>query len=267
MPMPRVYFLVLGLASLASAQSDPKLEPQSDYSVCQTPLAVGEVPNSPFLADQVDDSWTIAPEGGQTPVALPEAQAGVVARDRNGRVMFKSLTKIRYSNSGAEGESPAWSVTICDPVAATVTRITYGDVFYRGVEPSTEKIVPIPAGIAGNAVVRPQVNFHTTAVFKYWHYTVRGRDNLGPEIFEGLPAFRFRLHSPQQKERSIHDVVNSDELFVQLVQTTWGDEPGRENEKKITHLRRVDPPLALFDIPQGVHIQDQRTSVQIEKSN
>lgn len=231
--------LVLGLASLASAQDQP--QSPSEYPVCRTPLIVGEVPNIPFLADLVDDSWTIGPNGSKTPISSPDAQPGVVARDGQGRVLVRSRTKITYSGSEAEGESPAWSETICDPVAGTVTSITYGDVFYHGVEPSTEKVVLIPAGIGGNASVRSQANLPTTAVFKYWHYNVKGRENLGPEIFDGMPAFRFRSH-PIQEERSGHDTVNSDELFVELARTVWGEEPGRENEKKITRIRRVEPP-------------------------
>jgi hypothetical protein len=31
------------------------------------------------------------------------------------------------------------------------------------------------------------------AVFAYWHRVVEGRDNLGPETFEGAPAYRYRL--------------------------------------------------------------------------
>jgi len=240
--------LVLGLVSPAAAHA------QSEYPVCDVPLAVGEVPDSPFQAELVVDSWTIAPDGSRKPVSSPDAPPGIVARDSKGRVMVKSQTKITYSNSEAKGESPGWQETICDPVAGTVTSVSYSDVFHQGVEPSTGETALFPAGIGGTALVRPQVNVHTTVVFSWWHRIVNGRENLGPETFEGMSAYRFRLH-PIQKERSVHDVVNSDELFVQLAQTTWGDDPGSENEKKITHIRRVEPPPTLFDIPEGVHIQ------------
>jgi hypothetical protein len=264
---PRVCLLglVLGLAAIASAQADPKPEPQSqpEYPVCNIPLAVGEVPNSPFLAELVDDSWTNAPDGRKIPVDSPDPQPGVVARDSKGRVMVKLPSKIAYtksesdSNSEAKAESRGWSETICDPVAGTVTRMSYSDVFHRGEDPSTGESVLFPAGVAGNALVRPQVNFHTTVVFKYWHYVVKGREDLGPETFEGTPAYRFRSH-PVQNGTSGHDTVNSDEIFVELAETRWGDEPGRENERKITHIRRGEPSATLFDIPVGVTAQDQR---------
>ncbi len=50
-------------------------------------------------------------------------------------------------------------------------------------------------------------------VLAWWHNVVDGRNNLGPETFEGLPAYRYRL-TRTRDERSVHDIVNSDQLFL-----------------------------------------------------
>jgi hypothetical protein len=120
----------------------------------------------------------------------------------------------------------------------------------------------ISTGAEGTALVEVQKG-HTTVVFAWWHNVVDGRNNLGPETFEGSAAYRYRL-TRTRDERSVHDVANSDQLSLQLAQTRWKTYPEIEDEIHLTDIHLTDihltdihlsePPQALFDIPPALHV-------------
>jgi hypothetical protein len=143
-----------------------------------------------------------------------------------------------------------WAETICDPIQGTVTTVTFhASGHISDLEGSPDN------NAEGVGSIRIQKNPHTTAVFRYWHNVVEGRDNLGPETFEGQAAYRFRLTKPRE-ENSIRDVVNSDVLFSQVAQTTWKEYPTSEYDLHLTAIRPVEPFPGLFYLPQEWTITD-----------
>jgi hypothetical protein len=155
----------------------------------------------------------------------------------------------------AEGDMREWSETICDPAKGIETTLNYRAVEHSSGSNANSSDAPdayIPSGAEGTGWSRLQKG-HTTRVFAYWHNVVDGRDNLGPETFEGIPAYRFRL-TRTREERSIRDVVNSDQLFLQLAQTRWKTYPEIEDEIHLTDIHLGEPPQALFDLQPAVHV-------------
>jgi hypothetical protein len=238
------------LCSLMSAQHQIK----EQYPLCQSSsAAVGEVPDRPFTARVEEGLRRIQPDGNSVHAdSTPDSPAGLVVRDSSGRVMIASRIMTTQS---ADGNMREWSEVICDPVKGTVTNLKL-----RLLERSSESDpdIPdspdayIPTDAEGTALVDLQKG-HTTVVFAWWHNVVDGRNNLGPEIFEGLPAYRYRL-TRTRGERSGHDIVNSDQLFLQLAETRWKTYPEIEDEIRLTDIHLSEPPEALFHIPPAVHV-------------
>ena len=173
--------------------------------------------------------------------------AGLVVRDGSGRVMIASRIAITQKE---EGDTREWSETICDPTRGTVTTLNYRASTLNAVV-SDGPDAYIASGAEGTGWSREQKG-HTTVVFAWWHNVVNGRVNLGPDTFEGIPAYRYRL--TRNRDRSIRDVVNADQLFLQLAQTTWKTYPEVEDEIYLTDIQFGEPPEALFDLPPAVHV-------------
>lgn len=227
---------------------------KDEYPLCQSSYtAVGEVPGRPFTAKVEEGLRRIQSDGNSVDAnSRPDLAAGLVVRDGSGRVMIASGIK---TTQRAEGDIREWSETICDPVKGTITTLNY-----RAPEHSSGSSVDIsdgpdayiPSGAEGSGFSRVQGE-HTTVVFTWWHNVVNGRDNLGPESFEGIPAYRYRL-TRTREERSIRDVVNSDQLLLQLAETRWKTYPEIEDEIRLTDIHLGEPLQALFDLPPAVHV-------------
>ena len=207
--------ILLCFTSIATAQS------RTEYPLCHANTFVfGEVPDLPFTAQLVEGERKIQQGGKDFALTSSELPFGLVARDHRG---------------------------ICDPVNNTSTTARY----HTPEQPSGPD-VPM-AGAEGYAQVRPPQKSNTTVTFTWWHRAVDGRENLGPETFEGEPAFRYRMKNTRD-DGSIHEIVNADELFVQMAQITWKTYPDSEDEIHLTDLRRVEPSAALFALPPGLHV-------------
>jgi len=229
--------LTLVVPSLGLAQT------KNEYPLCWVPLAVGEVPNIPFSARLLPQ--TTHPVGAGVKVSAP-GMLGLVARDSTGRVIVR-VRKIGADNEVESGWQ-VWQETICDPAKGTLTSVQY-----RTRQTSLESQMLIPSDAEGTGSTRPNIESHTTAVFSAWHNVVKGRDNLGPETFEGQSAFRYRLIETRN-EHSMRDVVNSDELFTQLAQTNWIKYPDSESEIRLADIRRGEPSPALFYLPAEIRL-------------
>ena len=193
--------LLLAFASLAFSQ------PKSEYPpLCFVhSLAVGEIPNQPFAARVVETPQQISQSGNGVALKSVESLLALVVRDSDGRVSARS--RISSSAPGSENNQAQWSETICDPLKATNRDITYqeaGDSFGQ------DRLLPIPDDAKGNAFIR-RPDRRTTIVFAYWNRLVDGRDNLGPETFEGIPAYRYHL-TRTHDEYSVHP-----ELFLEHI--------------------------------------------------
>jgi hypothetical protein len=235
--------LLLAAPLLAQSQS------AANYPMCFPAgnLAVGEVPDKPFNAtvveveQQVTQARSGVPEG--SPVAL-----GILARDSHGRVMGR--WKHISADQAPEGNGNRWEITICDPQTGRNTFITY-----RHQESSWEEPLPLIPNDAQETFARElPPDRRTTVIFGWWHRTVDGRDNLGEETFEGLRAFRYRLTRTPRSDHPIRDVVNSDDLFLQLEQTTWKSYPATEDNLYLTNIKREEPAAGLFEIPGGITV-------------
>jgi hypothetical protein len=150
---------------------------------------------------------------------------------------------------------------VCDPNAGTVTRISYQDVYYGVVDPSTGKNVYLPAGQAGHEFIQPQREQHTNLSFRAYHRDVRGRLNLGPVVFEGVPAFRYRFVKTTENDPIIHDLFISEDLEAVMSQTVGDqDDATLEHEVKLTHIHREEPDPGGFAVPSGVMIESHDTT-------
>jgi hypothetical protein len=251
------FFLALALVSttaLVYSLLPAQAQTKDEYPLCQSAhTSVGEVPDRPFTARVEEGLRRIRPDGNSVRAnSGKDSPAGLVVRDGSGRVMIASRIT---TTQRAEGEMREWSETICDPAKGTITTLNYravGNSFGSNADVSDGTDAYIPSGAEGTGWSRVQ-NGHTTVVFAWWHNVVNGRDNLGPETFEGIPAYRYRL-TRTRGERSIRDVVNSDQLFLQLAETRWKTYPEIEDEINLTDVHLGEPPQALLDLPSAVHV-------------
>jgi len=225
--------LVLVVMS-GTATSFSQTEPEA--LLCRTDFAIGEIPNVPFSADIVEQLWRVNPDGSRGAAASTARDAGFVARDSHGRVVIRTNYAPDHKTKTGSKDFNGWSLVLCDPRRKSITQ--------------AEK----PAGGHGFGWTRPDKDsngksFLTTATFRGWHNIVPGRDNLGEETYENLPAFRYRIPNPKRYPVRSHDVVISDQLAVQLLHSTWYSDPSVILETRLTNLRLTEPPHKLFDIP------------------
>jgi hypothetical protein len=259
---------LLFFARITVAESTPA------YPVCDADLSllVAEVPNNPFYANVTVGAWQNQPDGSKKPIDAPSRDHGYfVARDSSGRVVVKLRGKSTFKGQGRDGTSVAgkwanWSQYVCDPNAGTVTRISYQDVYYGGVDPSTGKDVYLPAGQAGHEFIQPQRETHTNLTFRAYHRDVLGRLNLGPVVHEGIPAFRYRFVKTTDNDPIIHDLVISEDLEACMSQTVGDqDDATLEHEVKLTRIHRDEPDPSSFAVPSGVMIEAHDTTTTTAK--
>jgi hypothetical protein len=239
----------VGLVSLLfAAPLLARSEPGPHYPMCFPvgQLAVGEVPDKPFTATVVEVEQQVTQRGSGVPDESPTA-VGIIARDSHGRVMGR-WRRISVPDAPDRNGNP-WEVSICDPQTGRSTSISY-----LRQESSSEEQLPLIPNDAQEVFARElPLDARSTVIFGWWHRTVSGRDNLGEETFEGLHAYRYRL-THTQSERSIRDVVNSDDLFLQLAQTTWKSYPTTEENLYLTKIKQDEPAAGLFSIPAGMAV-------------
>jgi hypothetical protein len=224
----RLCLIVLTLATVSSVDAQSK----SKYPICAggSFLIVGEVPDNPFTANIVVDSWQTASDGSRKHLDLPSRDRSYyVARDSKGRVIFKSRGEVTIHGTDGDRKTVGLELTICDPVEGKVTRVDY----------------------LGHAFVRPQNDPRTTENFTFFRNKVSGREDLGPEVFDGVPANRYRL-TKTQEDGSLHELVISEELEAQLSLKRWEIYPTVEQEISLSHINRRDPPQEMFKVPEGV---------------
>jgi hypothetical protein len=249
--MSKCFVVLLNLLSVSPllAQS----QPVSHYPMCFPVghLAVGEVRDKPFTATVVEVEQQVPQAGLGVPDENP-TPVGIIARDSQGRVMGR--WKRQPASDAPDGSGNPWEITICDPQTGGNTSIAY----HRQESSSEERLPLIPSDAREVFARELPLDGRSTVIFSWWHRTVNCRDNLGEEIFEGLRAFRYRL-TCTQRERSGRDVVNSDDLFLQLAQTTWKSYPTTEENMYLTKIKRDEPEISLFEIPAGIAVvQDPR---------
>jgi hypothetical protein len=240
----------LYLASTLFAQEQAKL----NYPVCGIvgSLLIGEVPGWPFTARVVEVAQQISQNGVGLSYGAPENQVGFVVRDREGRVSAKWR---QAGFVGLQTDDPHYrQMILCDPGAGKNVLVDY---LSTEENPTEEDGLPLFPSDATTVMARSQPqDRRTTVVFSYWHKIVNGRDNLGEETFEGLPAYRYRM-TRTHDERSGRDVVNSDELYIELGLTTWKQYPSTEESLNLTKIDFDEPSPEWFEVPAGIRIAEQ----------
>ena len=256
--------LVLCGAPLATSQD------HSEYPVCAEAGLIAEVPNNPFVADLVEDVWRNLADGSRMPIDSQDSDGilirgsqspqvvGIVARDSVGRVFYRKQTlSFSLDPSGKriqKSQSVGWYEYICDPATKRRTHLACAHSSPhpdRSVAAYTQNAV-LSASCEKDVVFAQfpeSANTLTTKTWTAWHNQTKGRDNLGIEAVEGVPAYRYRF-TLTDREHSLHEIVISDELFAHLVQVAWLQFPTSEFEQKLANIRRNEPDPQLFEIPE-----------------
>jgi hypothetical protein len=208
-----------------------------EAALCQWDLVGGEIPNSPLMADIMEKTRSVGSDGLLAPLTITERVAGYVARDSKGKVVMRTYdAPDRPRSTPGFKDSDGWVQVVCDPRRKTVV----------------EAFLPAHES-RGHGITRFQNHpnsYHTTATFHYFHYKVPGRENLGEETFEGVPAFRYRFPRASVDVQKGHlvEAINADDLAVQLLRSLWMPNPPSEVER-LTNLRFPEPPKKLLDVP------------------
>lgn len=254
-------FLVLCGAPLAASQA------RAEYPICKADGSIAEMPNNPFVADLVEDAWRNSADGSKITIESQDSDGimisgsqnpqvvGIVARDSAGRVFYRRLTMFFSLDANRKripgSKSEGWYGLICDPVTK---KVTHQSCLHSSSSPDhTVAAYTQNAALGatcekdvGSTQVPENPNPSTTARWAAWHNQVRGRHNLGLEMFDGIPGYRYRL-TLTHRDHSLHEIVVSDELFADLAQSYWLQFPISEFERKLANIRRNEPDPKLFE--------------------
>jgi len=221
-------------------------------------MNIGIVPNNPFHAELVT----------KTEGALPHLPSGslsqkpqLVARDSQGRVRIERVTGMYKMDSGPDqGQAlEQHLISICDPVAQTVTQI---DTINRSAK--VTHFGP-PQRLPGSLI---PAQSSLCAVKSRLGSLANGKsEDLGNQTILGLEAHGTRLIlTPSAAVSEGHSVTTtiqdqwcSDDLaavlltsqsFLQNNQTT------RKSQTSLASLERTEPDAALFQIPPDYTISE-----------
>jgi hypothetical protein len=217
-------------ADAASYNANAAAPEMHTYFICSyLNFVVGEAPGLPFTARIEEVQRQIDSDGGLgTPLSAPSA-LGLIARDSEGRVLVRHWMTIPAAEGQQAGADPhVWTELICDPIKGTSTMLD-----------SSGTITPV---IPHQDQDQDKEHIDGSAAF---HPMVSGRENLGAEIFEGLPAFRYRFPN-NRHEHSVYEEVNSDELFLQLATIEPERYPDLVDDVHLTQIQRQEPPETPF---------------------
>jgi hypothetical protein len=217
-------------ADAASYNANAAAPEMHTYFICSyLNFVVGEAPGLPFTARIEEVQRQIDSDGGLgTPLSAPSA-LGLIARDSEGRVLVRHWMTIPAAEGQQAGADPhVWTELICDPIKGTSTMLD-----------SSGTITPV---IPHQDQDQDKEHIDGSAAF---HPMVSGRENLGAEIFEGLPAFRYRFPN-NRHEHSVYEEVNSDELFLQLATIEPERYPDLVDDVHLTQIQREEPPETPF---------------------
>ena len=198
------------------------------YLICSyLNFAAGEAPGLPFTARIEEVKRQINSDGGLgTPLSAPNA-LGLIARDSEGRVLVRHWLTIPAAEGQQAGADPhVWTELICDPTKGTSTTLD-------------------SSGTLSPVIPHQDQDKEHIDGFAAFHPMVSGRENLGAEIFEGLPAFRYRFPN-NRHEHSVYEKVNSDEFFLQLATIEPERYPDLVDDVHLTQIQREEPPETPF---------------------
>jgi len=212
----------------------------------------GVVPNNPFQAEKVITS------NARTPPDTPEQEARVesIARDGQGRVRIERVTGEYEIQTGSEAGSRVRQhiVSICDPVANTITQI---DTLNKSAKILRPRELPVT-----------NTNRREKSVCAYTLRTINTpnmqTEDLGHRIIDGVDAAGIRRTrqpgeiSPSRQKigPTIDEIWCSDELGAVVLTTHENSNGHLKSEVTLSNLQRQEPDPALFRIPADYTVSE-----------
>jgi hypothetical protein len=217
---------------------------------------VGVVANNPFHAEMV-----VTPSGSAE-LRSPLVQRPVsVARDTQGRVRIERVGGEFKRDNGPEAGSTVQehTITICDPVAETLTRINTANatatiIHSRPSAPLSSDLQPTTR--------RSFCSLRLPSDRLAAHLQV---EDLGIQTIEGVEAHGVRITLPMLGATSGEESPNgestserwcSDSLSALVLTITGNNKTGTKSTIAMQKIERTEPDAALFQIPPDYAITE-----------
>jgi hypothetical protein len=238
----RRFHLVLIGSILLSGGLTLQAQSYPESLICAADLRVGEIPGSPFMADIVVQQRHILHDGSLGTL-ISSQTVGFAVRNSHGKVAVRVSDAYKDAHGKVvKWDAGPWHEAICDP--KTKTRVN----LYQ------------PEGYSHHfATVHSQMNSHgdpeagTTNLLRSSHKVVPGRVNLGEEMFDNLPAYRYYVAKSSPPRTLEH--MNSDAIAAELLHGILYSDPPIAVETLMTNLRQVEPPRERFTLPAWAETQ------------
>jgi hypothetical protein len=227
---------------------------------------VGVVANNPFHADEV-----VTRPGSHQPRTIVGQRPLSVARDSQGRVRIERVGGEFRRDNGPETGSQVQehTISICDPVAETFTRIN--------TLTATATIIHA-APSAPRAAGNPPATQLSFCASRLPSSHVAGRfqvQDLGDQIIEGVEAHGQRLTLPMLGATAGEESPNgestserwcSDSLSAMVLTVTGNTKTGVRSTLAMRNIERTEPDPALFQIPSGYAITESVAEPRVRRN-
>jgi hypothetical protein len=222
---------------------------------------VGIVANNPFHAEMVV-TRSGPPELPSVPLQSPLVQRPLsVARDTQGRVRIERVGGEFQHDNGPEAGSKVQehTITICDPVAETLTRIntvnsTATIIHSRPSAPRSSDLQPAtPRSFCSSRLPSDRARLHLQV------------EDLGTQTIEGVEARGERITLPMLGATSGEESPNgestselwcSDSLSALVLRISGNTKTGVKSTIAMQKIERTEPDPALFQIPPDYAITE-----------
>ncbi len=238
----------------------------SAETVCITDnlqFRIGMAKNNPFTAD----IEVIFPDPNGSENQTGHRLTYRIARNGAGQVsMRRPQLWAPGESSGADDDPHFWFTTICDPDAKTTTSISQGLRSTLTKDPVTGKDVRTTLAMNGKALVTTNGTspgiwpVHGSAFNQPDVQPATKTSDLGYRTIEGMRAFGYRWWTPKNgaiDEGKYTDKWVSEDLQSDLLRAETNLQEKHEYSLALTHLHRVEPDRALFEIPTGYNVTDE----------
>ena len=232
------------LVPAAQAQCSPNMIGWGD---------VGVLPNNPFHAEIVSTT-TGAPN---LPAPLFDRHPKYVARDAQGRIRTERVTRefLRQTGPDAGTKVEEHLITICDPVAKTITQIDTATETAKIFHPLS---YPTRSGLAPG----PPRSFCTVRM-RAIHPGRVDVEDLGTQTIEGVEARGERIKTlPPEPSGSVATFTDdsvterwcSEDLSALVLTISQNTRISRKSTIAMRNIERTEPDPQLFQIPPNYSV-------------
>jgi hypothetical protein len=223
---------------------------------------VGIVTGNPFHAEVI-----VTRAGATALMSSILPQPRTVARDSEGRIRTERVGGEYKHDTGTEAGSKVEEhlITICDPVAQTLTQIDTLN--------ATAKIIHSRLSAPDSEAFRKRTYCSTRLVSdRNTHVQV---EDLGTQTVEGVEAHGVRITIPMfgmpvgdssLGGESITERWCSDDLSALILTNTKDSKGGLKSTVAMRNIERIEPDPGLFQIPQGYAVSESVASPQVRRS-